>query len=225
MQLLLVLVVLAQVAEFSVVGGALLARYMIPAVPLVVLMAVNVLRRYAPRWKWWIAGCAATFVAALLFNPPWFISPEDNLTWAEFVRMHQEAARYVETHYAEDRILTAWPASDELNRPFLGYVARPLSVVRLENFTAGEILRAQQQPESFDMVVAFSTKYAPPRGIFQRIPGWTRLQTRYFDFHQDLPPVAIARLLHGRIVWQDASPGEWIAVIEIDKARLASSGF
>jgi hypothetical protein len=224
-QLLLALVVLAQAAEFSVVGGALLARYMIPAVPLVVLMAVDVLRRYAPRWKWWIAGCAATFVAALLFNPPWFISPEDNLTWASFVRMHQEAAHYVETHYAEDRILTAWPASDELSRPFLGYVARPLGVVRLENFTAGEILRAAQQPESFDTVVAFSTKYAPPRGIFQLIPGWTRLQTRYFDFHQDLPPVAIARLLHGRIVWQDASPGEWIAVIEIDKARLASSGF
>ncbi len=230
-QLLLALVVLAQAVEFSVVGGALLARYMIPAIPLVVLLAVDVLRRYAPQWKWWVAGCAAAFVAALFLNPPWFISPEDNLTWASFVRMHQEAARYVEQHYAEDRILTAWPASDELNRPFLGYVARPLSVVRLENFTAEEILRAQQQPESFDEVVAFSTKYEPPRGFFRHIPGWTYVQTRYFDFHQDLPPALIAHMLHGRIVWQDATPGEWIAVIEIDKARLAgvqgfgSSGF
>jgi hypothetical protein len=236
-RLLLALVVLAQVAEFSVVGGALLARYMIPAIPLVVLLAVDVLRRYAPQWKWWIAGCAAAFVAALFLNPPWFISPEDNLTWASFVRMHQQAARYVETHYGqthygethdggnEHRILTAWPASDELNRPFLGYVAQPLGVVRLENFTASEILRAQQQPESFDTVVAFSTKYEPPRGFFRHIPGWTRVQTRYFDFHQDLPPAAIARLLHGRIVWQDSSLGEWIAVIEIDKVREASSGF
>jgi hypothetical protein len=220
-QLLLGLVVLAQVTEFSVVGGALLARYMIPAIPLVVLMAVNVLRRYAPRWQWWIAGCAAAFLAALFFNPPWFISPEDNLTWTEFVRMHQAAAHYVEQHYSEDRILTAWPASDELNRPFLGYVERPLSVVRLENFTAEEILRAQQQPESFDVVVAFSTKYEPPRGFFQHIPGWTTVQTRYFDFHRDLPPATIARILHGRIVWKDSSPGEWIAVIEIDKARDA----
>jgi hypothetical protein len=220
-QLLLGLVVLAQAAEFSVVGGALLARYMIPAIPLVVLAAVNVLRRYAPQWKWWVAGCAAAFVVALFFNPPWFISPEDNLTWGSFVRMHQQAARYVERHYAEDRILTAWPASDELNRPFLGYVARPLSVVRIENFSASEILRAEQQEENFDVVVAFSTKYEPPRGIFQRIPGWTQAQTRYFDFHQDLPATAIARMLHGRIVWQDATTGEWIAVIEIDKARDA----
>jgi hypothetical protein len=220
-KLLLALVVLAQAAEFSVVGGALLARYMIPAIPLVVLFSVNVLRRYAPHWKWWVTGCAAAFLAALFFNPPWFISPEDNLTWASFVRMHQQAARYVEQHYPQDRILTAWPASDELNRPFLGYVEKPLSVVRLENFTAEEILRAQQQPESFDVVVAFSTKFEPQRGIFQRIPGWTRIQTRYFDFHQDLPPATIARMLHGRIVWKDSTPGEWIAVIEIDKIRNA----
>lgn len=224
-QLLLALVVLAQVVEFSVVGGALLARYMIPAIPPVVLLSVDVLQRYAPQWKWWIAGCAAAFVAALFLNPPWFISPEDNLTWVSFVQMHQEAAHYVEQHYAEDRILTAWPASDELNRPFLGYVTQPLSVVRLENFSAEEILRAQQQPESFDEVVAFSTKYEPPRGFFRHIPGWTYVQTRYFDFHQDLPPALIAHMLHGRIVWQDATPGEWIAVIEIDKARLASAGF
>jgi hypothetical protein len=220
-QLLLILVVLAQAAEFSVVGGALLARYMIPAIPMVVLLAVNVLRRFAPRWQWWVAGCAAAFVVALFFNPPWFISPEDNLTWASYVRMHQRAARYVERHYAQDRILTAWSASDELNRPFLGYVAEPLTVVHLENFTAEEILRAQQQPESFDVVVAFSTKYQPPRSLFQHIPGWTRVQTRYFDFHQDLPAATIARMLHGRIVWQDTTTGEWIAVIEIDKVRDA----
>jgi hypothetical protein len=224
-QLLLALVVLAQVAEFSVVGGALLARYMIAAIPLVILLAVNVLRMYAPRWEWWVAGCAAAFVAALFFNPPWFISPEDNLTWAAYVRMHQEAARYVERHYAQERILTAWTASDELNRPFLGYVEKPLSVVRLENFTGEEILRAAQAPESFDVVVAFSTKYEPPRGFFQQIPGWTAVQTRYFDFHQDLPAAAIARMLHGRIVWQERTPGEWIAVIEIDKIRNARAAF
>jgi hypothetical protein len=220
-QLLLALVVLAQAAEFSVVGGALLARYMIPAIPLVILLAVNVLRMFAPRWQWWVAGCGAAFLAALFFNPPWSISPEDNLTWTQYVQMHRQAALYVERHYPQDRILTAWTASDELNRPFLGYVEKPLSVLRMENFSAGEIMRAAQQPESFDVVVAFSSKYEPPRALFQRIPGWIALQTRYFDFHQDLPPKAIARMLHGRIVWQEATSGEWIAVIEIEKVRNA----
>ncbi len=223
-QLLFVLVVLAQVAEFSVVGGALLARYMIAAVPLVVLLAVNTVRRYAPGWRWWIAACALAFVAAMIFNPPWFISPEDNLTWTQYVRMHQQAARYVEAHYAQQRILTAWTASDELSRPFLGYVEKPLAVVRIENFTAEEILRARQATESYDVVVAFSTKYEPRRGIFQKIPGWTRMQTRYFDFHQDLGAERIARMLQGRIVWSDATVGEWVAVIEIDKIRNADAG-
>jgi hypothetical protein len=131
----------------------------------------------------------------------------------------------VEQHYPADRILTAWPASDELNRPFLGYVDQPLTVVRAENFTAEEMLRAAQQEESFDVVVAFSTKFEPVRGFLPHFAGWTRAQTRYFDFHQDLPASAIARMLQGRIVWQQASPGEWIAVIEIDKLRNASARF
>ncbi len=223
-QLLFGFIVLAQVVEFSVVGGALLARYMIPALPLVILVSVDALHRYAPRWQWWVAASCAAFLAALFFNPPWHIAPEDNLTWARFVRMHQHAARYAEQHYPADRILTAWPATDELNRPFLGYVQQPLTVVSVENFTAGEIMRAREQEESFDVVLAFSTKFEPRRAWISRIPfiaEWTRVQTRYFDFHQDLPPAAIARLLQGQIVWQKSAPGEWIALIELNKARNA----
>ena len=220
-RLLLALVVLAQICEFSVVGGALLARYMTPAIPFVVLLATDVVRRRAPRWPWWIAGCAAASVAAMLLNPPWFLSPEDNLTWTDYVRMHQEAARYVEQHYPQERILTAWTASDELNRPWLGYVSRPLTVVRAENFSLEEMTKAQQQADQIDVIVAFSTKYEPARALFQRIPGYTRIQTRYFDFHQDLPAKAIASLMGGRIVWHRETPGEWIAVIEIEKIRNA----
>jgi hypothetical protein len=225
--LLLLLVILAQVAEFSVVGGAPLARYMIPAVPLAILLSVDVLRRYAPAWHWWIAGIAMAFIAALLFNPPWYISPEDNLTWTNFVEMHEQAAHFVQQHYAEHHILTAWPASDELNRPFLGYLGRyvdkPLTVVRIENFSAEQVLAAARQPESYDVVVAFSTKFEPQHGFLQHIPGVNQIMERYFDFHRDLQPDEIAHLLHGQIVFRASSPGEWIAVIEVNKVRLAKA--
>jgi Dolichyl-phosphate-mannose-protein mannosyltransferase len=223
-QLLFALVVLAQVAEFSLVGGALLARYMIPAIPLVILLSVDVLRRSEPRWTWIATACAAAFVAALLFNPPWSIAPEDNLTWTHFVALHRDAARYAEQHYAGERILTAWPASDELSRPFLGYVRQPLTVVPVENFTSGEMLHAREQEDKFDVVLAFSTKFEPRLGWIARLPfyaRWRRAQKRYFDYHQDLPPQAIAHLLNGSIVWRESSPGEWIALIEIDKVRNA----
>jgi hypothetical protein len=47
------------------------------------------------------------------------------------------------------------------------------------------------------------------------------VQTRYFDYHKDLPAAEIARMLHGRIVWERRTTGEWTAVIEIDKIRNA----
>jgi hypothetical protein len=180
-----------------------------------------VLRRHAPGWRWWVAGCSAAFLAALLFNPPWSIAPEDNLSWARFVRMHQHAARYLEQRHATDPILTAWPASDELTRPFLGYVRQPLTVVAVENFTAGEVLRAARQPDRYGVVLAFSTKLEPARTLLPRIPAWSRAQTRYFDYHRDLPPAAIASLLRGRVEWQESAPGEWVAVIAVDRVRNA----
>ena len=40
------------------------------------------------------------------------------------------------------RVLTAWPASDELSRPYLGYVTRPMRVVRIEDFAAEQVMSA-----------------------------------------------------------------------------------
>ncbi len=174
------LLIAAYVLALSLIGGAELARYMIPVIPLTIILAVAELypiRREQeaherdPRqrawptislWWAWCGACAVAFVLALVVSPIWRIAPEDNLLYAHFVRLHQQAAAYLEQHYAHDRILTAWPASDELNRPFLGYVSSPLAVVRIENFTAPEVFKAAQQRQSFDVAFVFSTKYDPP---------------------------------------------------------------
>jgi hypothetical protein len=160
-------------------------------------------------------------VAALVVSPPWFIAPEDNLTWTHTVELHQRAAHYMEEHYAGQRVLTAWPASDELSRPFLGYVSRPLRVVRVENYSAEETMRAAAQTEGFDVVLAISTKYVPPRLLWHDPAGWRRFDTQYFDYHQDLDAEQIARLMHGRMVWRESVPGAWAAVIEVEKIRNA----
>ncbi len=214
--------ILAHVAEFSLLGGALLARYMLPVIPLVILLCVSTLWRRLAHWQWWTAAVGVAFVVALLATPPWRIAPEDNLTYSDFVRLHKQAATYVEQHYANDKILTAWPASDELHRPFLGYVKQPLTVVRVENFTLDQMMTAAQQRDGYDVVVAFSTKYDPPSGWVNRLGWWNRMQEKYFDYHSDLRPQLIATMLQGHIVWQRAKGGEWIAIIELDKIRNAS---
>ncbi|HVP65050.1 MAG TPA: glycosyltransferase family 39 protein [candidate division Zixibacteria bacterium] len=224
-QVVFVLLILAHIVEFSVLGGALLARYMIPVVPLAIMLCVATLWRRVQGWRWWTVACGAILVAALVSNPPWRIAPEDNLAYTDFVRLHQGAAEYCEHHYAGSTILTAWPASDELNRPFLGYVSRQLTVVHIENFTLSQMLAARSQADNFDVIVAFSTKYEPPRDLLWRWKWWRRLQEKYFDFHEDVPPDAIAQMFGGRIVWRARRGGEWVAIIELPRIKNAEFRF
>jgi hypothetical protein len=118
-------------------------------------------------------------------------------------------------------VLTAWPGSDELNRPFLGYVKKPMTVVRVENFAPQQMLAAAQQRELFDAVFVFNTKYDPPRNFLTSIGWWNRLQARFFGYHEDFRPAQAAMLMQGRIVWQEERGGQWAAVIMIEHAENA----
>jgi hypothetical protein len=232
-QALFCVLIAAYVVALSFVGGAELARYMMPVIPLAIILGVaelyphnhGVARKPVQKaislWWAWCAACAAAFVVALVMSPPWRITPEDNLTYARFVRLHQQAAGYLERHYAQDQILTAWPASDELNRPFLGYVSSALTVVRIKNFTAPEVLKAAQQRQSFDVAFVFSSKYDPAANPLARVVWWNRIEEQFFDFHHDLSPEVVAELLRGRIVWRRSLGGEWAAIIELDEVRNA----
>ncbi len=47
------------------------------------------------------------------------------------------------------------------------------------------------------------------------------LDTRFFDFHRDLDPSAIAHLLGGRVVWREERAGQWAAVLHLDRPQVA----
>ena len=203
-------VIAGYLSLLSVVGGAVLARYLAPVYPLVILCCVFTLWRRIPWWKWAVGLIALAFVAGLFLRPPYRIAPEDNLTYTDYVRLHQDAALILErTPHA--RVLSAWPATDELQRPYLGYVSQPMQVVPLENFTAAQLDHARRQLSGqFDAALVFSTKYEPPRGLGD---WWEDIQTRYFDYHRDLPPEAAAALLGGKILYREQRGAEWVAVI------------
>ena len=220
-QLVFAVIILAFATALAVVGGAVLARYMLTAVPLVIILAVSTLWRRIRAWRWLIAAVCAAFVAGLFLNPPYGFSPEDNLAYADFVRMHVDAERFLEQRYPSARVLTAWPASDEITQPYLGYVNRPMRVVRVEDFTVEEMMSAAELRSQFDVALVFSTKYEPPHPLLARWPAWDRLKTRLFGYHLDLPPAAAAQLLNGRIVFTEARHGLWIAVIEVERIEEA----
>ena len=187
-QLVFAVVLVANIVAESVLGGAVLARYMLPVVPLVILVCVSTMRRRIRHWTWWIAFTCAAFVVQLFVPPPYRIAPEDTLLYRDYVILHKLAADELAARYPHARILTAWPASDELTRPFLGYVKQPLTVVRIENFSPLEIERAAQATDQFDVAFLFTTKWEPPHPLLQRLPFGKALQERFFDYHEDLSP-------------------------------------
>src|SRR6266850_1743126 len=217
MQLAFLSVLIAYVGFMSVVGGAVLARYMLPIVPLAMLVMVSTLWRRVRYWRLVVALVAIAFVAGLFTNPRYGFSIEDNLAYRDYVVGHVEAARFLALRYPRARVLTAWPASDELSRSWLGYVSHPFPVVRIEDFTPGQIARAAAATTQFDVVLAFSTKYQPEHPLLEDWAPWVALKEKYFGYHRDLPPEEIAAHLGGRVVFKKPSDGQWVAVIALER--------
>jgi hypothetical protein len=220
-QYMFLVLIVAHVIEFAVLGGAALARYMLPVIPLVILVCVSTLYRRVRKWMLWVAIACAAFVLALFVNPPFHFAPEDNIAYADYVALHKSAASVLSQRYVGKRVLTAWPANDELTKPFLGYVKWPFEIVRIENFAAEHLLGAAQHREAYEVALVFSTKYEPRTSLFQRLPFWQRIQERYFDYHRDLPPAAAADILQGKIVWHQRRGRQWIAIIAVEHVENA----
>ncbi len=96
---------LVNAALFSVLGGALLCRYLLPMYPLVLLLAVSTFYRRVPYWHALALLSAAGFVAGLFINPPYGFAPEDNLTYAHVIRLHQAGIAQLTTRYPGARCL------------------------------------------------------------------------------------------------------------------------
>jgi hypothetical protein len=216
-------IILAYMIALSVIGGAVLARYMLPVIPLVILVCVSTLRRRVRMWTGVIALVAASFIVALFANPPYGFSLEDNLAYRDYIRLHQRAESFIEARYPNARVLTAWPASDELSRPYLGYVTRPMKVFRVEDFTVEQLMSASEVRSNFDVALVFSTKYEPPHSVFDNLRFWQVWKTRFFGYHIDAPPAAAAQILGGRLIYTDRRDGQWVGVVEIEQALEARS--
>ncbi|MBZ5654003.1 MAG: glycosyltransferase family 39 protein [Acidobacteriia bacterium] len=216
-------VTLAYLGFMSAVGGAVLARYLLPVLPLVMLVLTATLWRRVRFWKPVVVAVAIAFVAGLFTNPPYGFSLEDNLAYRDYIVMHTEASRFLAMRYPRARVVSAWPASDELTRPWLGYAGRPFQVVRIEDFSAAQISAASVAAGQFDTAFVFSTKYQPPHPFLENWNWWQHVKERFFGYHRDLPPEEIAQRLGGRIVFQKASDGQWVAVIVMEREEEARS--
>jgi hypothetical protein len=209
----ILILLLVNAALFSVLGGALLCRYLLPMYPLVLVLAVSTFRRRVRHWPALALLSAAAFVVGLFINPPYGFAPEDNLAYAHVIRLEQAGIKQLKNCCDGATVLSAWPMTDELTKPELGYVKQPWDVVAIDDFSSAQIDRAAEDPGRYSAALVFSTKYDPPT-IFT---FGRKLDERYFGMHRDLPPEAIALRLGGTLVWKGADEGMWMALIRFNR--------
>jgi hypothetical protein len=210
---------------YSVLGGALLCRYLLPMYPLVLLIAVSTFYRRVRYWQALTVLSAVAFVAGLFINPPYGFAPEDNLTYAHFVRLHEAGIAQLQRSFPGSTVLSAWPLTDELSRPELGYLKQPFDVYPIDDFSESQIARAADDPGRYSVALVFSTKFEPPQRWLSLGRRSDELDQQYFGQHHDLPPETIATRLGGKLEWQREDDGMWIALIRFNRqfeAALAS---
>jgi hypothetical protein len=220
-QLQFYIIILANLLLFSVLGGALLTRYLLPLYPLMLLVCVNTFYRRLRQWSYLVLLSAIAFLAGLFINPPYRFAPEDNLAYRDVILLHQSAIRQIVSHYSYATVLTAWPVTDELTKPELGYVTKPMQVAAIDNFSLDQIEKAAQMNDPYTVGLIFSTKYDPPHLPLSLGRRNQAFDERFFDFHQDLPPETIARLLGGKVMWRSERQGQWAAVLHFDRPQEA----
>ena len=195
----------------SVVGGAVLPRYLLPIFPPLILVAAALIwrlpRPLARSIMVFTAGC---FVWAWFLNPPYPFPFEDNLAYADFIHLHQQAARLLEDQADKGRILTAWPATDELIHPVLGYVSRPLEVIPLQDFTRHDF--DSVSPQSFDYVYLYSRHWEPPNNLLTRHIWLQELQQSYFEYQPQIPEDELASRYHLRLLAGFERRGQWVRI-------------
>ena len=217
----MVVLIAANWLAFSVLGGALLTRYLLPVYPLILLLCLALWQRQTPLWPLLASISAAAFISSWWLSPPIAFAPEDNLTYRDMVLVHQHAIDYLNSNFPNATVLTAWPVSANLVRPELGYTPRKFRVTSVDDFTLSDILQAGQEPGRFDTAVVFTTHYISPTLTHYLASHPDSPRGREFTRDRDLTPEEIAHLLHGTIVWSEDRHGEMAAILRFPRAYEA----
>lgn len=184
---LLWLVIAAQVLVMSIFGGAILNRYLLPALALFYLLAVAALEHLRiPQRKWGLFLMLLAQIGCFFWNPPYPFPFEENLAYADFINLHETATDRVLTFAPGTRVLTTWPATDELRRPELGYVRNPVTVLPMEDFSEESFDKVRV--EKFDAILMFSNEWRPEFDLLQEWPSLQKIGESLYHHRPQVTP-------------------------------------
>jgi hypothetical protein len=202
----------AQTLAVTVLGGATLERYLLPVLPLMyIAFAVAWSARPSLATRIGQLALVAGLLLCLFWNPPYPYPCENNLAMVDFVRVHQQAADFVERTYPGQRITTAWPLSIELRRPACGYVKRRMAVQETPGFRAADLQRLD--PASVGVFVLFSREWDVGWDL-RRAPLVEPLMHKFYGFQPQIAPGDLERRFGLRPVARWSERGQWAEVYE-----------
>jgi hypothetical protein len=200
--------VAAHVVLVSVLGGAVLERYLLPVLPIVYVGFAAAVWQASVRWR--VAGAATilgALIAANFVNPPYPFPLENNLAFTDFVELHAEAARYLEARFPEAQIAAIFPLASELRRPDFGYLQRPLHVHEIYNYSAANVAGLG---ENVAVLVLYSETW-DPLGLM-RNPRWTAFLQRYYAYEPPVNASQVRVLIGAQLVARWTRHGQWIEI-------------
>ncbi len=166
----------------SLLGGAVLERYLLPVLPIVyIAFAVSLRGLGLVKRQMALLSLLACLIAANFVNPVYPFPFENNLAFVSFVQLQQEAAAAIEAH-GDDVTATAFPMTDALQHPDYGYVRRAQNVVELAGFQQSEIDKLKGRRP--DALVVFNRAWDPLHLLRHRAVA--DFLERHYDYHREL---------------------------------------
>jgi hypothetical protein len=170
----------------SVLGGAELERYLLPALPLFYI-AVSVGLTAVPRRV--AMGVTAVMIVSLCFfigwNPPYPFPFENNYAMVDFLHLQETASSYVEQNLRGRKIATAWPYTGALRNPDLGFVQHRMKTVETHDLHYSSVKAIS--PERFDTLITYTREWVPAPSVTDNRFVRAFLK-RFYQWEPDITP-------------------------------------
>jgi len=204
------LVAAEQAIVVTVLGGAVVDRYMLPVLPILYAAIAVAGSAWSRPVRLVAQGAMVTlFIIGWFWNPLVPFPYENNLAMVDFVRLQQDAARYLEDHEGNKRIATAWPFSEALVTPEFGYVRRPLN--RTVHTGVRQADLAQLNPKDFDVLVLYSRVWPVDPRLLAIHPVRSLLET-FLDLNFNATSDEVRSTLGFVPVVRWTRGGQWIEI-------------
>jgi 4-amino-4-deoxy-L-arabinose transferase-like glycosyltransferase len=202
---------------FTVLGGAVLERYLLPVLP-IVYAAMAAAFAFVPRVPRMLGSAAlvAGLAAGNFVNPPYPFPYENNLAFRDFLELHQQAAAHLAVWHPNTVIHTAWPLSAELSKPELGFVKRALPVHILRSMSNEDL--GLLNWASVDVLVVYSRTWNPKRSFFQN-PAVLDFWKRIYDYVPNVTREEARQQVPFPLEAHFERRGQWVDIYANPEAR------